>query len=139
MHFETAAAYAIGLLLPMLETCRRGIGHWTVSTMTMLEDYAAGGLLLVAAVLSTRRAPTAPLWMLVAWSAVSAMLSLSFFHHLEETLRGDAAEPNNTTVLGFKVMLLAGSLLALVSSIRRARFSPHDSVRVENLPGDRAG
>ena len=121
MRFDTAAAYAFGILLPLLETCRRGLSHWTVSTMTMLEDYAAGGLLLFAAVLSTRRVRTAPLWLLAAWSAVSAMMTLSFFHHLEETLRGEPTEPNNTLVLVFKALLLTTSLIALVSSFVRAR------------------
>jgi len=121
MRFEIAAAYAIGILLPLLETCRRGLGHWTVSTMTMLEDYVGGGLLLFAAILSTRRVRTAPQWLLAAWAAVSAMMALSFFHHLEETIRGDATEPNNTAVLAVKSLLLATSLAALVLSFISAR------------------
>lgn len=121
MRFETLAAYVIGILLPLLETCRRGVGHWSVSTMTMLEDYAGGALLLFAAILSTRGRHTAPLWLLAAWSAVSAMMALSFLHHLEGTLRGDDVEPNNTTVLAFKVLLLATSMTALVLSFRSVR------------------
>lgn len=121
MRFEVVAAYAIGILLPALETCRRGLGHWTVSTMTMLEDYAAGGLLLFAAILSSRAARTASLWLLAAWSAVSTMMATSFFYHLESTLRGAEVEPNNTIVLAFKVLLLATGLTALVLSFRRAR------------------
>jgi hypothetical protein len=121
VRFEVAAAYAFGLLLPVLETCRRGIGHWAVSTMTMLEDYAGGGLLLLAAVLSTRRSAAAPLWMLGAWSGVTAMMAISFLYHFEETVRGDATEPRNTVVLAIKALLLAASLAALVLSFRRAR------------------
>jgi len=123
MRFEVAAAYAIGLLVPVLETCRRGMGHWSVSTMTMLEDYAAGGLLLYAAVLSTRRVRTALLWMLVAWSAVSVMLATSFFYQAEATLRGTVAEPRNAEVLVVKLLLFAASLTALVLSFMRARSS----------------
>lgn len=121
MRFEIVAAYIIGILLPLLETCRRGVGYWSVSTMTMLEDYAGGGLLLFAAILSSRRRRTAPLWLLAAWSAVSAMMALSLLHHLEETLRGADVEPNNAVVLAFKVLLLATSVTALVLSFRRTR------------------
>ena len=121
MRYETIAAFVIGILLPVLETCRRGFGHWTVSSMTMLEDYAAGGLLLFAAVLSTRGRRAAPLWLLAAWSAVSAMMATSFFYHLEETLRGEANELNNTLVLAVKFLLLATCFTAVVLSFRRAR------------------
>ena len=121
MRFEILAAYVIGILLPVLETCRRGFGHWTINTMTMLEDYAGGGLLLLAAVLTTRGRRSAGQWLLVAWSAVSAMMALSFLHHLEETLRGEDVEPNNSVVLAFKILLLVTSLVALILSFRHAR------------------
>lgn len=124
MRFETLAAYVIGILLPLLETCRRGFGHWTVGTMTMLEDYAAGGLLLFAAILSSRRVHTASRWMLGAWSAVGAMMATSLFYHVEETIRGEAAEPFNAVVLAIKAMLLATCLIALVGSFRRAAAPP---------------
>ena len=44
-----------GVLLPVLETIRRGFGHWAVHTTTMLEDYLAGGLLIVAGLAAARR------------------------------------------------------------------------------------
>lgn len=121
MRFEIVAAYVMGLLLPVLETCRRGFGHWSVSTMTMLEDYAGGGLLLFAAVLSTRGRKTAPLWMVVAWTAISAMLATSFFYHLEETLRGGWSGPRTSLVLAVKSVLLGTSVVALAISMDRCR------------------
>ena len=47
MRFETISAFAIGILLPLLETGRRGIGHWSINFTTMFEDYVAGALLLI--------------------------------------------------------------------------------------------
>ncbi|HKG59299.1 MAG TPA: hypothetical protein VKB05_05925 [Pyrinomonadaceae bacterium] len=41
MRFEVVAALVIGILLPVLETARRGISHWTVNFTTMFEDYLA--------------------------------------------------------------------------------------------------
>jgi hypothetical protein len=45
MRFEVTAAFAMGVMLPVLETARRGISHWTVNFTTMFEDYLAGALL----------------------------------------------------------------------------------------------
>ena len=46
MRFEVIAAFVIGALLPVLETVRRGIGHWAINFTTMFEDYVGGALLL---------------------------------------------------------------------------------------------
>jgi hypothetical protein len=53
MRFEVIAAFVIGVLLPVLETCRRGIGYWRVDFTTMFEDYVAGALLLIGAWVSS--------------------------------------------------------------------------------------
>jgi hypothetical protein len=37
----------MGIVLPLLETCRRGMSEWTVDFTTMFTDYLAGALLLV--------------------------------------------------------------------------------------------
>lgn len=47
MRFEVIAAFTIGVLLPVPETYRRGVGYWGVEFTTMFEDYVAGALLLV--------------------------------------------------------------------------------------------
>ena len=49
MRFEVVAAFALGVLLPVLETVRRGITYWTVDFTTMFEDYLGGALLLTGA------------------------------------------------------------------------------------------
>jgi hypothetical protein len=121
--YRIPCCFRLGILLLFWKPAAAGSGlgpsaprlRWRIA----LEDYAAGGLLLFAAILSTRRVRTASLWMLAAWSAVSAMMTLSFLYHLEEILRGEVAEPNNTTVLAVKSLLLATCLTALVLSFRR--------------------
>jgi hypothetical protein len=121
MRFEVGAAFAIGILLPLLETCRRGMGYWFVEATTMLEDFVGGGLLLLAATLSTRGARTAPLWMLLAWASVTAMMTMSFIDQLEGTLRGADLEPHNELVLGIKFLLWAVCSSSLVLAFVHAR------------------
>ena len=55
MRFEVAAAFTVGLLLPVLETIRRGLGYWRVEATTMLEDYLGGALLVLAGLAPGRR------------------------------------------------------------------------------------
>jgi hypothetical protein len=39
VRFDVIAAIVLGILIPTLETVRRGIGYWSVSFTTMFEDY----------------------------------------------------------------------------------------------------
>ena len=100
MRFEAKAALAIGLLLPVLETYRRGFGHWCVEFTTMFEDYLAALLL-------------------TAWAWLTSLMTISFVDQVEVTLRGVDIEPQNTDVLVVKFLLLAVSLTALLRSFRR--------------------
>jgi len=120
MRFEVSAAFVIGVLLPVLETCRRRFGYWLVDSATMLEDYAGGLLLLYAGLVSLRGKPNAPVWLVLAWGAVTGMMTLSFFDHLENTLRGGETEPLNSVVLLVKFCLWGTCILSLVLSFRRA-------------------
>ena len=47
MHFEVAAAYGIGVAMPLLETLRRRTYFETIARY--VDDFIAGGLLLFAA------------------------------------------------------------------------------------------
>ena len=46
----------MGILLPALESMRRGLGEWAVDFTTMFEDHVAGALLLVGASVPSRAA-----------------------------------------------------------------------------------
>ena len=114
MRFEVSAALAIGALLPALETLRRGVGEWAVDFTTMFEDYVAGALLLIAAWAVHRQRRWGPLFLVVAWSYVTGMMSSSFWYQLEETIRGTVAEP--PIVLAVKIVLWGTCVAALVAA-----------------------
>ena len=120
MRFEVIAAFAIGILLPVLETCRRGISHWGVDFTTMFEDYVAGALLLVGGWASYRARPWGALFLILAWAYVTGMMGGSFWYQLEDTLRGTASEPNNLLVVIVKFLLWGTSVASLVLSFRSA-------------------
>lgn len=119
MRFEVRSAIAIGLLLPILETARRGLGHWAIEFTTMFEDYLAGALLLAAAFAAIRgRAHADPL-LLLAWTAVTSMMSISFFWQVEETVRAVDVETHNVIVLAVKFMLWSVCVASTAMSYRR--------------------
>lgn len=120
MRFEAKAAFAIGILLPVLETYRRGLGHWRVEFTTMFEDYLAAVLLLVAAWAAYKQHRAATALLLTAWAWFTSLMTISFVDHVEVTLRGIDLEPKNTDVLVVKFLLLAVSLTALLRSFRGA-------------------
>jgi len=124
MRFEVIAAMAMGILLPVLETERRGLGHWLVDFTTMFEDYVAGALLLIAARAAIRRASFAPTLLLLAWAYNAGMMGPSLWYQVEETLRGVEPEPYNEVVIGFKLALWGTSMAGLILSYRRAIRGP---------------
>ncbi len=120
MRFEVGAAFVIGVLLPLLETIRRGFAYWTVNVTTMLEDYVAGGLLLVAGFLAGRARPSASLCLVTAWAYVTGMMTSSFWYQVEAGFRGVDLEPLHAPVLVFKILLWSTCVVSLVRSFRRA-------------------
>lgn len=118
MRFEVVAAFLLGLLLPVLETVRRGFGHWAVEATTMFEDYLAGAVLLGAGFAAVRGARFAPALLLAAWSGVATMMTFSLIGQLEKTLRSVDLEPHNPVVLAFKGLLWLTSATAVVGSFR---------------------
>ena len=129
MRFEVAAAFVMGLLLPLLETIRRGVGHWAVEATTMLEDYLAGVVLLSAGWAAVRGSRFSDRLLLVAWSGVATMMTISLIGQVEETLRGADLEPYNSVVIVFKLLLWTVSAIALVRSFRRTSPSRSDAAR----------
>jgi hypothetical protein len=130
VRFEIGAAFTIGVLLPVLETCRRGIGHWGVEFTTMFEDYVAGALLLIGGWASYRARPWGGTFLVLAWAYVAGLLGSSFWSQLEETLRQTASEPNNLLVVTVKFLLWGTCVVSLVLSFQaalraRAARQPH--------------
>lgn len=121
MRFEVIAAFIVGLPLPVLETCRRGIGYWAVDFTTMFEDYVAGALLLIGAWASYRARSWGALFLLLAWAYFTGLMSSSFWYQIEETIRHTSSEPNNFVVVVVKFLLWATCVSSLVLSFRSAR------------------
>ena len=120
MRFEIVAAFAIGILLPVLETGRRGISHWLVNFTTMFEDYFAGLLLLVGGWAAYRSKSWGAMFLVLAWAYFSGLITSSFLGQLEETLRQTASEPGNLMVVIVKFLLWGICVLSLALSFRTA-------------------
>jgi hypothetical protein len=128
MRYGVKAAVIMGILLPALETYRRGISTWRINFTTMFEDYWAGLLLLACAWAVARRRPTGTLLLLASWGAVTGMILIATVGQIETTLRGTDLEARNTQVLVAKLLLLAFSTSGLVSTLRDAarRMTPDE-------------
>jgi hypothetical protein len=120
VRIEVIAALAIGILLPVLETCRRGINHWGVDFTTMFEDYVAGALLLIGGWASYRARRWGALFLVLAWAYVTGMMGGSFWYQLEDTFRGTASEPNNLLIVIVKFLLWGTCVVSLLLSFRSA-------------------
>ena len=120
MRFEIAAAFALGALLPVLETARRGITHWTVNFTTMFEDYLGGAVLLTGAWAAYRAKSWGAVFLLLAWGSISGLMTSSFVAQLEATLRQTATEPHNLVVLVVKFLLWTVGMVSLFLSFRSA-------------------
>jgi len=127
MRFEIIAAFAIGVLLPVLETARRGISHWTIDFTTMFEDYLAGALLLVGGWAAYRSKSWGPVFLVLAWAYFSGLMTSSFVGQLEETLRQSASEPNNLLVVIVKLLLWSVCVVSLALSFRTTTRRDVDS------------
>ena len=121
MRFEVIAALVLGVMLPVLETCRRGIQYWSVDFTTMFEDYVAGVLLLIGGWAAYRKRPWGPIFLVLAWAYFTGLMSSSFWSQLEETLRQTSSEPNNSGVVIVKFLLWATCIASLVLSFQNAK------------------
>ena len=120
MRFEIIAAFVIGVLLPVLETARRGINYWTINFTTMFEDYLAGALLLVGGRVAYRSRSWGPVFLVLAWAYFSGLMTSSFVSQVEETLRQTVDEPDNLIVVVVKFLLWSVCVVSLVLSFRTA-------------------
>lgn len=120
MRFEIAAAFVIGALLPVLETARRGITHWTVNFTTMFEDYLGGAVLLIGAWAAYRAKSWGALFLSLAWGSIFGLMNSSFLAQVEGTIRQTATEPHNLLVVMVKALLWTVTLISLVLAFKQA-------------------
>lgn len=120
MRFEVIAALIMGIMVPVLETTRRGFGYWAIEFTTMFEDYVAGALLLIGGWAAYRARSWGPTFLLLAWAYFTGLMSSSFWSQLEETVRQTASEPHNPVVVLVKFLLWSTCVASLFLSFRNA-------------------
>jgi hypothetical protein len=118
MRFEHAAAYGMGVGLPLLEALRRRTNFETIAGY--VDDFIAGALLLYAARAVSRGKPGGPVLLAVAWAVLSGGLYGSFFGQLERIAEVDVGGQPGVVVVAIKGVLYAISLTALVLATRTA-------------------
>mgnify|MGYP000577889005 CR=1 FL=1 len=80
--------YPMILLYTLGETSRRGVDYFAINATTMLEDYSAAILFMIAAWTWCKASKNAPKFMLVAWAYAAGAMFVPFFAHLEAFMRG---------------------------------------------------
>lgn len=118
MRFEHAAAYGMGVVLPLLEIARRRTNFHPVHAY--VDDLLAGALLLLAARSVSRGSPRGPAYLAGAWGVLAGGLYGSFFWQLSQADEVDVGGSAGLTVVIVKGVLYAISVVALVLSIRRS-------------------
>jgi len=117
MRFEVAAAWGMGVALPLLEIARRRTSFHPIASY--VDDLIAGALLLVAARAASREQANADVWLAGAWGVLAGGLYGSFFWQLAQWRDVDVSGQSGLIVVVVKGVLYAISMIALICSLRR--------------------
>lgn len=121
MRVEVRAAYIMGILLPVLETIRRGTDFSNIPTY--IDDFLIGAFLLYAASSVSRGKANGSVMLVAAWAVLCGGLYASFFHQLQNPAPQDVSGHSNLLVVLIKGMLYLVAIGSLVLSIRSAARS----------------
>jgi hypothetical protein len=113
--FSRRLAVAAGLFIPALETWRRW-GDWG-DWPSILEDYIAGGFLILGAVSARRLLPKGPRLLAAAWGFATGMMYLSFVGQLMHLSSADPSGFPAACVVAVKGLFLLLSLLGLLGAL----------------------
>jgi len=119
-RFEVTAAYATGVLLPLLETARRRTHFEDIPSY--VDDYLVGALLLWGAWAVTSRHTYGPYLLAAAWGVLCGGMWGSFFSQLRAT--SDVSGLPNEIVVVVKGAVFLVALIAVSLSIARAAATP---------------
>jgi hypothetical protein len=123
-RFEVAAAYVLGVLLPVLETLRRRTNFENFESYA--DDFIAGGLLLFAAISVSRRRVHGGALLAGAWGVVCGGFYGSFFGQLRSTAPSDVSGLPNAAVVVIKAAIFAVGIVAFVLSVVKASSKPRE-------------
>jgi hypothetical protein len=115
-RFEVRAAYGLGVMLPVLETIRRGTNFSTIAFY--VDDYLAGGLLLWAAIAVTRNRSYGRGLLIGAWGVICGGLYYSIFGQIENFGPVDVSGYSKWLVVTVKAGLGIGAMAAWIRSIQ---------------------
>ena len=121
-RFEVAAAYVVGILLPGLEVLRRRTNFERPESY--VDDFIAGGLLLLAASAVSRGRAYGPYLLVGSWGVLCGGLYSSFFGQLRNPLADDISGLPNLAVVVIKGIFWAVAMAGFVQSIRAAGSAP---------------
>ncbi|MFI6290974.1 hypothetical protein ACIBEJ_05275 [Nonomuraea sp. NPDC050790] len=120
-RFAAISAAVLGLLFIALETFRRGLAALGTTPVTVLEDYVAGLLLIVAAAALFRSARMGWPLMLAAGAYATGMMTSSLWGQVEAQLKGETWESQQVTVIAVKAFLWLLPLVLSLLSLRELR------------------
>jgi hypothetical protein len=120
LGFSHRAARTAGLLIPLLETCRR----WHQLTQparwpSIFDDYLMGLLLLLAAFQARRDPVEGRTWLAAAWGLATGMMFGSFFGQLVALGEPDPSGIPARAVVAFKGVFFAVCVAGLVGALRQ--------------------
>jgi catechol 2,3-dioxygenase-like lactoylglutathione lyase family enzyme len=119
LAFSRVAARGFGVFLFAIETWRRWdqmgeARRWP----SILDDWLAGALLVVASVVAARDATRGRAWLAGAWGAATGMMFGSFFGQLVDGAGIDPSGAATSVVVGVKGVMFALCVVGLVTSLR---------------------
>jgi hypothetical protein len=118
-RFEIAAAYVIGIALPIMETIRRRTNFSEFAFY--IDDYLMGGLLLWGAVAVTRRCSYANALLVAGWAVLCGGLWPSFFGQWMRTEPRDISGFSHGFVITIKGGAYLIAIVSLILSIKNCR------------------
>lgn len=118
-RLEVAAAYIIGIALPLMETIRRRTDFSEFAFY--IDDYLMGGLLLWGAIAVRRRCRYSNALLVAGWAVLCGGLWPSFFGQWLRTEARDISGFSHGFVITIKGGLYLIAIVSLILSIKNCR------------------
>lgn len=117
-RFEVAAAYGLGVALPVLEVCRRRTNFSDLPGY--VDDFIIGGLLVFAATSATREWIHGRALLVAAWGILCGGLWGSLFGQINNPASHDISGLPNMVVVTLKLLICGVAITGLALSIHRS-------------------
>ncbi len=119
LAFSRRAALVAGIVMPLVETWRRWAEWGQLSKLpSILDDFLAGGFLILGAVMSRRDPASGRTYLAAAWGVATGMMYYSFLGQLVLLGQPDPSGVPPAAVVALKGVLLTGCVLCLAGALR---------------------